>query len=140
MQPVRNCVEALVEEGLNARLAPTMPVRSAPNPDDQWFPDLVLVCQQWPDEFSESDVRRLLSLYPLARFVCAYGLWCESDGRSRDIWPLSVRVPVRCTADRMRRELEVVAGLRRPLPLTASRDEIWLFDADGPAADRFAFR
>ncbi len=65
----------------------------------------------------------MIGLYPLARLVCCYGPWCASDGRTRDIWPLAVRVPVDAAAERIRRELEVLSGRRQPLPLTASRDE-----------------
>ena len=144
MQPVRECVEGLVERGADTRFVAARsvgdPGRFLPQePDAAWFPDLVIVCQLCSDEFTEADVRRLLGLFPLARFVCCYGPWCESDGRTRDIWPLAVRVPARFAADRVRRELEVIQGVRPPLPLTASRDEIFLFDADSPAGDRLAW-
>ena len=85
-----------------------------------WFPDLVIVCQHWPDEFSEHEIHRLLARYPLARVICCYGPWCRSDGRRRDLWPFAVRVPVEEAAGRIRREREVLAGRRQPLPLTAS--------------------
>jgi hypothetical protein len=139
MEPVRICIEALVDGGCDARFAAGVPGTLERPADDAWFPDLVVVCQHWPDEFTERDVRRLVGLYPLARVTCCYGPWCESDARSRDIWPLSVRAPVRYAADRIRRELEVIAGFGRPLPLTASRDEIFLFDVGGPVAERVDF-
>jgi hypothetical protein len=137
MQPVRHCVEALVEGGHDARFVASLS-RNVANPEDTtWFPDLVIVCQHWPDEFTERDVLSILRTSPLARLTCCYGPWCESDGRTRDIWPLAVRVPVRSAADRIHRELDVIAGFSRPLPLTASRDEIFLFDSAGPITDRF---
>jgi hypothetical protein len=129
MEPVRLCVEKLVERGCDARFAASVPGTSGNPAGDGWFPDLVVVCQHWPDEFTERDVRRLMVLYPLARVTCCYGPWCQSDGRSRDIWPLATRVPVCSAAGRIRRELDVLAGLCRPLPLTASRDEVFLFDS-----------
>lgn len=128
MEPVRLCVEDLVHEGCDARFAAGVPGPAADPATEGWFPDFVVVCQHWPDEFTERDVRRLMGLYPLARVSCCYGPWCQSDGRSRDIWPFAVRVPVCSAAGRIGRELEVLAGLRRPLPLTASRDEVFLFD------------
>jgi hypothetical protein len=136
MQPLRTCVDQLIQSGANVRFAATMPVDTAP----VWFPELVIVCQHWPDEYSRTDVQRLMALFPLGRLVCCYGLWCESDGRTRDAWPLSVRVPVRCAAERIRRELEVLTGVRPPLPWTASRDECFLFDVEGPITDRLAYR
>jgi hypothetical protein len=90
--------------------------------------DLVVVCQHGPDEYSASDVRRLLSALPLARIVCCYGPWCASDGRTRDIWPPAVRVPASLAAGRFERELAVLRGEIAPLPLTASLDEIYEFD------------
>lgn len=140
MKPVRVCVEALVADGADARFAADVSQLSKGTSWDGWHPDLVIVCQHWSDEYGEADVQRLLVSFPLARLVCCYGLWCESDGRTRDVWPLSVRVPARCAAERIGRELEVIVGTRAPLPLTASRDEIFLFDAAGSIEDRLAFR
>jgi hypothetical protein len=128
MEPVRLAVENLVESGANARFCEAVPRTEEVARDGARFPELVIVCQHWPDEFTTPDVHRLIGLYPLARLVCSYGPWCASDGRTRDIWPLAVRVPVDMAPERIRRELDVLAGRRRPLPLTASRDEIFLFD------------
>jgi hypothetical protein len=125
MTPLRIFVERLVESGCDARFAAAIAASSA---DDGWHPELIIVCQHGSDEFTTPEVHRLIGLYPLARLVCCYGSWCASDGRTRDIWPLAVRVPVELAPERIRRELEVLAGRRRPLPLTASRDEIFLFD------------
>ena len=59
-----------------------------------WHPDLVVAFESWPDQYSSAGVIRLLSLAPLARFVCVSGPWCESAGRTHAVWPLAVRVPV----------------------------------------------
>jgi hypothetical protein len=115
------------------RLAPAAEIRSvesftgASSGDLQ--PDLVVVCQHWPDEFPPAEVGRLFRECPLARFVVCYGPWCASDGRTRAIWPLAVRVPANEADDRLRLELDVLGGERAPLPLTASRDEVFVFDA-----------
>ena len=103
---------------------------------DDFFPDLVVVCQTWPDQFSRCAVERLLGHMPLARIVCCYGDWCDSDGRNRTFWPTAVRVPANAAETRIRRELDVLQGERTPLPFTASRDEAFGFDAV-PAGDRF---
>lgn len=103
---------------------------------ESWFPDLVVVFQSWPDEFSASDVHALLQLFPLARIVCCFGAWCDSDGRTRTIWPLAVRVPVSAASRRIEHELALLADHEGstttasgfPLPLTASRREIFEFD------------
>jgi hypothetical protein len=129
MEPVRLCVESLIQEGCDAHFSSGVSQLDRSSQAD-WFPDLVIVCQHWPDEFSERDIQRLVGRYPLARVTCCYGPWCRSDGRRRDLWPFAVRVPVEAVAGRIRREREVLAGRRQPLPLTASRDEVFVFDAE----------
>src|SRR5260370_5504014 len=93
-----------------------------------WHPDLIVVLQSWPDQFSENDVHKLLALCPLARIVCCFGPWCDSDGRTRSIWPLSVRIPAAAASGRLSRELALLENHDEPaapLPLTASRAEIF---------------
>lgn len=91
-------------------------------------PDLVLVCQQWPDEYTNEFVAELIATFPLSRLICSYSRWCGSDGRTRNIWPASVRVEAAKAARRVQQEVEVISGLRDPLPLTAGLDEVFLFD------------
>ena len=94
------------------------------------FPDLVIVLQSWSDEYSASDVTQLLAFAPLARVVVCYGLWCESDGRNRAIWPLASRVSFRSAVSRVQQEWAAICAddVERLLPLSASRDEA--FEAD----------
>ncbi len=94
----------------------------------EWFPDLVVVCQHHPAQYSESHVQKAFGLAPLARWVCVFGAWCESDGHSGTPFPNSVRVPARCAESRIRSEKSVLEGKRPALPLTASRDETFAFD------------
>lgn len=86
-------------------------------------PELVVVLQRWPDEFSAKEADAVLARWPLARVVCVSGPWCDSDGRTREHWPLVTRAPAATAIERLRRELD---GLRRQqpgLPATASRTE-----------------
>lgn len=96
-----------------------------------WIPDLVVFIQSWPDEYTRQEIDQLGRLAPLARWLVAYGSWCESDGRTRDIWPLAVRVPLRSAVTRLQREWQ---GLCEPsgfpLLMSASREET--FAADHP--------
>lgn len=91
-------------------------------------PDLILIFQDWPEQFTPEEADWLLSTYPTARIICAYSGWCESDGRTRTVWPHAVRVPQQRLPDRLRREVQVVTGSHSPLPLTASRREGFLFE------------
>ncbi|MSR60532.1 MAG: hypothetical protein EXS05_23300 [Planctomycetaceae bacterium] len=147
MQPVVQCLEASC--GTVRRAATFADVRRLVS-DDNRHPDLIVVLQTWSDQFFGGEVLELLSLAPLARIVCADGDWCDSDGRTRDQWPLAVRVRVAMAANRIKRELAAIGGEpngrqigrqismgARPLPLTASRGEIYAADFEtslAPAA------
>ncbi len=131
MQPVR--------EWLARRIAPSgqriaVDLRSVRRLRDAegWLPDLVLVCQTWSDQFSGVDIHALLTWFPLSRLVCVYDVWCDADGRSRNDWPLVLRVPASRATARLERELSALERDEAPLPLTASRGEI--FGAEFPAA------
>lgn len=92
-------------------------------------PDFVIVCQSWPDEFPAAEVTAALGRWPLALWGCCYGAWCASDGRTRSIWPISVRIPVDEAEGRLNHFWRVLTEQRNePLPLTASRDEAFAFD------------
>jgi hypothetical protein len=130
MQVVERRVEELAGATGDVRSAANVSEAVATCSSELWDPDLVIVCQLWPDEFRAVEVVQLLEAFPLARLICCYGSWCASDGRTRDIWPLSIRVPAARAARRIDLEIEVLAGSRWPLPLTASRDEIFLFDPE----------
>ena len=104
-----------------------------------WFPDFLIALQAWPDQFSAHEVEELISLCPLARILCCFGPWCDSDGRTRSIWPLGVRVQAAAFPSRFEHEVALLANsrdVRPPLPLTASRTEIFEFDFARPAARR----
>ena len=93
-----------------------------------WSPGIVVVCQTCPDAFPAADVHDLLGRFPVARWVCCFGAWCESDGRNRNAWPIGVRVPARLARSRLEKERQVLEGRRSTLPLTAGRDEAFEFD------------
>ncbi|MFH1300340.1 MAG: hypothetical protein ABIK07_04700 [Planctomycetota bacterium] len=108
--------------------------RLATVPTEVLFPELIIICQNWPDEFSSHELNDLISRYPISRFVCCYGAWCESDGRARNVWPLSIRVPARCACARIQQEWRIIQGAEKAFPLTAGRDEIFQFEV---AAESF---
>lgn len=141
----------------DARRAPDIAAACSLPETSGWFPDLIVVAQSWPDEYSAAEVHRLLSMFPLARLVCCYGNWCDSDGRNRSIWPPGSRIMAENAPARVERELEFLTGSthtatvadaggisRRStpvpgpglsvLPLTASRTEIFAHDYGLPMA------
>lgn len=88
------------------------------------FCEIIVICQNWPDEYKSGDVIQLMTLSPLSRLICCQSLWCESDGRNRDVWPLSLRVAARSFAARIDSEFQMLTGTKAAIPVTASRDEL----------------
>lgn len=91
-------------------------------------PDLILVFQDWPEQYTSAEAGWLLSSHTTSRVLCVYGGWCESDGRTRNVWVHAVRVPQWRFPFRLRREVQILSGADVPLPLTASRRECFLFE------------
>ncbi len=58
------------------------------------FPDLIVLVQTWPDEFHFTEFLSLPGMGPFSRVICCFGPWCISDGRSRQDFPLAIRVPL----------------------------------------------
>ena len=103
------------------------------------IPDLIVIVQSQPDEFSPTEIARLFTFAPLARVVVAYGAWCESDGRTRQTWPLAVRVSLPNAPARIEREwrlLNATPGIESQ-PLSSSREEV--FAADHTVFDQTTF-
>ena len=88
-----------------------------------WSPDIVLVSQSLPDEFNAHDVERLIGRLPLARWIVCFGEWCESIGRTEQLWPIGWCVPLRDALARLEVELLADQVDELILPPTASRDE-----------------
>ncbi len=89
----------------------------------QQVPDGVLVYQSFPDEFAPDHVEQMIGLLPLARWIVCFGPWCESVGRTEQVWPVAWCVPLRDVEPRVAREQ---AAHRRDDPSwlpTMSRDE-----------------
>jgi hypothetical protein len=53
-------------------------------------PDVIVLAQSWPGQWSEEVVESLHRTWPLARLVALVGGWCEGEGRSgrplRGVW------------------------------------------------------
>jgi hypothetical protein len=86
-------------------------------------PQLVLVYQSYPDEYPRADVEQLIGRLPLSRFVVVFGPWCESIGRTEQVWPIGWCVPLLHSPVRLQRELASLADNQPPMPATTSRDE-----------------
>jgi hypothetical protein len=107
---------------------------------DSWArePQLVIVCQSWSDEYTSAEILSLYRRWPLSRVVCVAGAWCAADGRTRQAWPLALRVMCWGAAERVAREWHGLPATR--LPWTATREEIVLFDYGGDSRNSGAGR
>jgi CheY-like chemotaxis protein len=102
-------------------------------------PDVVVVAQSYPDEFSESKIEPIRSAAPLARMVALLGPWCEGETRTGRPLPGAIRVFWHQWASHCDRELgRLLAGGASiwSLPPTAGEEERCLvlaggFDASG---------
>ncbi|MBI5759623.1 MAG: hypothetical protein HZA46_13980 [Planctomycetales bacterium] len=140
MRPIRDAVRQVVPLDFLDFARDVVVATSMASHRDEWFPDLIVVFQNWPDEFTGVDVRDLLTTFPLSRLACCYGPWCESDGRSRNIWPTGSRIPVSQAARRIQHECNSLRSGRTGdlLPFTASRDEVFEFEYALPTPRRMS--
>lgn len=79
-------------------------------------PDLIVIVQSYPGEFTESQIDALRRVAPLARLVAVLGTWCEGEMRTGSPWPGAVRVYWHQWPQQGRRELE---------GLMTGRDSLW---------------
>jgi hypothetical protein len=99
-------------------------------------PDVIVVAQAFPGQFSHETIDRLRRLAPLALLLGVMGSWCEGETRSGSPWPATVRTywhhwPAR--GDRQLRRLAMGQSCSWALPLTASDEERLLADAASPS-------
>jgi len=102
-------------------------------------PELIVLAQAFPGEFSRAQVERLCRLAPLARVVGLLGSWCEGEVRTGSPWPAVVRVywhqwPARSRGEikHWRQGTQSVWGL----PITATEEERLLYSVRRPLAKR----
>lgn len=89
-------------------------------------PDVVVVAQSHPDEFSEAKIEPIRTLAPLARMVVVLGPWCEGETRTGRPLPGAVRVFWHQAASHCDRELSrLLSGGESSwsLPPTAGDEE-----------------
>ncbi len=105
--------------------------------NDPWTPDLIVLAQSRPGEFSAATVGRLRMRAPLARLVALLGSWCEGEMRTGRPLPGVIRIywhqwlpRFQQEIDRLRRGLCPTWGL----PATAGDEERLLLGTRPPRA------
>jgi len=102
-------------------------------------PDVIVVAQSYPAQFSHGEIDRLRRLAPLARVLGLMGSWCEGEMRTGKPWPAAIRIywhqwPPRCHLQLQR--LQQGRCTEWGLPITATEEERLLLSAEPRAADR----
>jgi CheY-like chemotaxis protein len=95
-------------------------------------PDVIVVAQAFPGQFSHRMLDQLRRLAPLARVVGLMGSWCEGEMRTGSPWPGAVRTYWHQWTARCNRELRQLADggcCSWTLPPTATEEERLLVDA-----------
>ena len=90
------------------------------------IPDVVVVAQAFPGQFSADMIDRLRRAAPLARVVGLLGSWCEGEARTGWPWPATIRVYWHQWRPQCEQELTRIAAGRASawaLPITAGDEE-----------------
>ena len=86
-------------------------------------PDVIVLAQAWPGQFSLADVDRLRQAAPLTRIIGLLGSWCEGEARSGAPWPGVPRIywhqwPVRWRTELARHATGVCPAWGQPVTFT----------------------
>jgi len=103
----------------------------------QISPDVFVIAQAFPGQFSHQAVDRLRRLAPVARWVGLMGTWCEGEMRTGSPWPGVVRTYWHQWAARCDWEFRRMTDARLcswALPPTASEEERLLAATDSPSS------
>jgi DNA-binding NarL/FixJ family response regulator len=102
-------------------------------------PDLIIVAQAFPGEFSREAIDELRRQAPLARVVGLLGSWCEGELRSGQPWPAAIRTYWHQWPQRWGRQVTRLMCGECPtwgLPATATDEERLLLEADADRPQR----
>jgi DNA-binding NarL/FixJ family response regulator len=107
--------------------------------DGQWAPDVIVIAQAYPGQFSQAAVDGLRRRAPLARVVALLGSWCEGEMRTGRPWPGVIRLYGHQGLARCQRQLrQLVEGRLSAwdLPVTATEEDRLLAAASTPWPQR----
>ncbi len=105
----------------------------------EFVPEVIVIAQARPGEFSADQVDRLRRLAPLARVLGLLGSWCEGEARSGHPWPGVTRVYWHDWLPHWQQEVQRAAPGECPawgLPVTATAAERLLHALDARGEQR----
>ncbi len=100
------------------------------------LPDLIVLAQEWPGQFSPEQVDALRLAAPLAPIVVLAGPWCEGETRSGRQLPGTTRLRAGQAAARLEEDLRRLRDAHCPsfaLPATATEEERFLAACEQPS-------
>lgn len=101
--------------------------------------DLIVLCQSYPGEFSETVLNRIKAALPLCPIISLAGAWCEGEARTGRSLPGTVRMYANQWEARSGREISAMENrllCRWTLPATCSEEERYLFHPSEPEKTR----
>jgi hypothetical protein len=93
-------------------------------------PEIIVIAQSRPGQFTQSAIERLHKASPLSRLVALLGSWCEGETRTGQPWPGVIRVYWHQWLPRCADELQRLSAGRRAawnLPRTVADSEQLLY-------------
>jgi len=121
---------AVLDESARVVAAADVPSALVVLAEGRIVPELIVVAQAYPGQFSHAVVDRMRRLAPLARVLGLLGSWCEGETRTGQPWPAAVRIYWHQWEAYVRREIARAsegAASTWSLPVTASEEERLLF-------------
>ncbi|RMG39026.1 MAG: hypothetical protein D6725_06155 [Planctomycetota bacterium] len=106
----------------------------------RWIPDVAVVYEPFPGATDARTMVAAFQRWPLTRWVCAAGPWCESAMRRGTAWPPSVWCPLGRLEQRLVAERSALRLGTPVVPLTAERDEVVLFECPEATGARWVHR
>lgn len=88
--------------------------------------DLAVVLQLFSDEYTAAEVGLLIGQMLFRRVFCCYGPWCQADGRSHEIWPISTRMPASSATAMIADEVKAFQRGQPPLLPMAAAEEVFV--------------
>jgi len=89
-------------------------------------PDVVVIAQYYPGQFTADHIEQIRRRAPLARFLGLLGSWCEGEVRTGQPWPAVIRIYWHQWQARCDHEMSALSkGLTATwtLPVTATEEE-----------------
>ena len=104
-------------------------------------PDVLVLAQSYPGQWSAAAVERLRRLAPLARLVGLLGSWCEGEERTGRPWPAAIRGYWHQWPARAPRQFQAIQHGKLTgwsLPVTATEEDRLLCEVQPGGASRSA--